>query len=112
MGFFFDILGILLIALPMFGPIILPLDLGSHIPKADIVYWFAILVAITLQTSFLTPPMGLSLFYIKGVVPSSITMRQIYFGIIPFVLFQLIFGGLVLAWPQIVIYLPHVLFDQ
>jgi TRAP-type mannitol/chloroaromatic compound transport system permease large subunit len=68
-------------------------------------------VAITLQTSFLTPPMGLSLFYIKGVAPSSVTMGQIYRGIVPFVLLQLTCVGLVLIWPQIVMSLPHTLFD-
>ena len=111
MGFFFDVLEILLIAMPIFGPIIVPLDFGSHIAQADVVYWFAILVAITLQTSFLTPPMGLSLFYIKGVAPQSVTMRQIYVGIVPFVALQMLCVALVLAWPQIVVYLPHRLFD-
>lgn len=111
MGFFFDVLEILLIAVPLFGPIVILLDFGSHIPQPDVVYWFAVLVAITLQTSFLTPPMGLSLFYIKGVAPPSIAMRQIYAGIVPFVCLQLLCVGLVLAWPETVLYLPHLLFD-
>lgn len=111
MGFFFDVLEILLIAVPLFGPIVAPLDFGAHIAQPDVVYWFAVLVAITLQTSFLTPPMGLSLFYIKGVAPSSVTMRQIYTGITPFVALQMLCVGLVLAWPQIVVTLPHRLFD-
>lgn len=111
MGFFFDVLEILLIAVPLFGPMIAPLDFGAHIAQPDVVYWFSVLVAITLQTSFLTPPMGLSLFYIKGVAPESVTMRQIYVGIVPFVALQMLCVGLVLAWPQIVVYLPHRLFD-
>jgi TRAP-type mannitol/chloroaromatic compound transport system permease large subunit len=73
-------------------------------------YWFAILVAITLQTSFLTPPMGLSLFYIKGVAPAAVTMTQIYVGIIPFVLLQMACVGVVLAWPGLVTALPQQIF--
>lgn len=111
MGFFFDVLEILLIALPIFGPIVAPLDFGEHIARGDVVYWFAILVAITLQTSFLTPPMGLSLFYIKGVAPEGISMRQISIGIIPFVLLQLGCVGLVMWQPDLVVSLPKLLFD-
>jgi len=112
MGFFFDVLEILLIALPIFGPIVAPLDFGDHIAQADVVYWFAILVALTLQTSFLTPPMGLSLFYIKGVAPEGISMRQIYVGIIPFVLLQMGCVALVMWQPNLVVSLPKLLFDS
>jgi tripartite ATP-independent transporter DctM subunit len=111
MGFFFDVLEILLIALPIFGPIVAPLDFGAHIAQEDVVYWFAILVAITLQTSFLTPPMGLSLFYIKGVAPEGIRMRQIYVGIIPFVILQMACVALVMWQPGLVVSLPQLLFD-
>jgi tripartite ATP-independent transporter DctM subunit len=110
MGFFFDVLEILLIAIPIFGPIVAPLDFGAHIAQGDVAYWFAVLVAITLQTSFLTPPMGLSLFYIKGVAPKSVTMRQIYTGIVPFVLLQLACVAIVMAWPGLVVDLPRYLF--
>ena len=110
MGFFFDVLEILLIVVPVFAPLIVPLDFGDHIAQADVIYWFAVLVAITLQTSFLTPPMGLALFYIKGVAPDSITMKQIYIGIIPFVFLQLICVSLVMALPNIAMWLPHKLF--
>lgn len=112
MGFFFDVLEILLIAMPIFGPIIVPLDFGSHIAQADVVYWFAILVAITLQTSFLTPPMGLSLFYIKGVAPAGVSMRQISIGIIPFVLLQMGCVALVMWQPDLVLSLPKLLFES
>jgi tripartite ATP-independent transporter DctM subunit len=111
MGFFFDVLEILLIVVPLFGPLIAPLDFGEHIAQPDVVYWFAVLVAVTLQTSFLTPPMGLSLFHIKGVAPPSIKMGEIYRGVAPFVCLQMICVGLMLAWPNIVLYLPHTLFD-
>ena len=112
MGFFFDVLEILLVIVPVFAPIIILLEFGDHIAQADVVYWFSVLVAITLQTSFLTPPMGLALFYIKGVAPASITMRQIYTGIVPFVLLQLLCVCLVMMWPAITLDLPHRLFGN
>ena len=96
---------------PVFAPLVAGLDFGDHLAQGDIVYWFAILVAITLQTSFLTPPMGLALFYIKGVAPTTISMNQIYRGIIPFVILQMLCVTLVMIWPQIAMWLPHQLFD-
>ena len=66
LGFFFDWIKITLIVLPIFAPIVTQLDFGGHIDRADVVYWFAILVAVNLQTSFLTPPFGFAPFYIKG----------------------------------------------
>ena len=111
MGFFFDVLEILLVVVPVFAPLVASLDFGSHLSQGDIVYWFAILVSITLQTSFLTPPMGLALFYIKGVAPTTVSMNQIYRGIIPFVMLQMLCVALVMIWPQIAMWLPHQLFD-
>jgi tripartite ATP-independent transporter DctM subunit len=111
MGFFFDILEILLIAVPVFAPIVGELDFGDHLPPEDVVYWFAILIAVNLQTSFLTPPMGLALFYMKSAAPEGVTMRHIYVGIVPFVILQLICVGLVMAFPTIAMWLPHALFD-
>ena len=74
-------------------------------------YWFAILVAINLQTSFLTPPFGFALFYMKGVAPSSVKMQDIYLGIIPFVILQLIGLSIVLYWPQIALWLPNAMLE-
>jgi tripartite ATP-independent transporter DctM subunit len=111
LGFFFDVLEILLIAMPIFGPIVAPLEFPGHILTTDVIYWFAILVAVTLQTSFLTPPMGIALFYIKGVAPDSVKMRDIYVGIIPFVALQMICVGIVMAFPDLVMDLPHRLLD-
>ena len=68
------------------------------------------MVAVNLQTSFLTPPMGLSLFYIKGVAPPSVTMKQIYVGIVPFVMLQLACVAVVLKWPALVTVLPRQIF--
>jgi TRAP-type mannitol/chloroaromatic compound transport system permease large subunit len=117
MGFFFDFLEIILIILPVFAPIIRHLApaFTSHLGlegmplgaiEAQVIYWFAIVVAVNLQTSFLTPPFGFALFYLKGVAPKSITMQQIYTGIIPFVMLQLIGLGLVLTFPSIALWLP------
>jgi TRAP-type mannitol/chloroaromatic compound transport system permease large subunit len=66
---------------------------------------------VNLQTSFLTPPFGFALFFIKGVAPPSVDMRQIYRGIVPFVALQLIGLALVLSFPQIAMWLPNQVFD-
>ncbi len=111
LGFFFDWIEITLIVLPVFAPIIELLDFGDHVAQIDLVYWFAILVAVNLQTSFLTPPFGFALFYMKGVAPPSVKIQQIYRGIIPFVLLQLIGLGLVMAYPDIALWLPNKLLN-
>jgi len=111
LGFFFDWIEITLIVLPVFSPIIGLLDFGDHIAKQDVVYWFAILVAVNLQTSFLTPPFGFALFYMKAVAPKSIKIEQIYRGIIPFVLLQLIGLGMVMSFPQLAMWLPNKLLN-
>ena len=107
LGFFFDWIEITLIVLPVFAPIIRLLDFGDHIANAElIVPWFAVLVAVNLQTSFLTPPFGFALFYMKGVAPASVKIQQIYKGIIPFVLLQLAGLAAIMAWPEIALWLP------
>lgn len=106
LGFFFDWIEITLIVLPVFSPIIGLLDFGDHVAKQDVVYWFAILLAVNLQTSFLTPPFGFALFYMKAVAPKSIKIEQIYRGIIPFVILQLIGLGMVMSFPQLAMWLP------
>ena len=111
MGFFFDVLEILLVVVPVFAPIIENLDFGDYIAQGDVLYWFAILVAVNLQTSFLTPPMGLALFYVKGVAPPTVKMQQIYVGIIPFVLLQLVCVALIMAFPNIAMWFPQQIFD-
>ena len=111
LGFFFDWIEITLIVLPVFSPIIEALDFGDHVMKTEVVYWFAILMAVNLQTSFLTPPFGFALFYMKGVAPPEVRLQQIYRGIIPFVLLQLVGLGLVMAFPDIALWLPRTLLD-
>lgn len=111
LGFFFDWIEITLIVLPVFAPIVELLDFGDHVAKIDLVYWFAILVAVNLQTSFLTPPFGFALFYMKGVAPPEVKIQQIYRGIIPFVLLQVIGLTLVIVFPEIALWLPNKLLN-
>ena len=107
LGFFFDWVEITLIVLPVFAPILTTMDFGDHIPKTEIIYWFAILLAINLQNSFLTPPFGFALFYMKGVAPPEIKMQDIYRGIIPFVGLQVTGLGLTIAFPGIAMWAPR-----
>ncbi|NBC96574.1 MAG: TRAP transporter large permease subunit, partial [Deinococcus-Thermus bacterium] len=107
MGFFFDFIEIALIVIPIFYPLLLRADFGEHVgPAFWAMPWATILIAVNLQTSFLTPPFGFSLFYMKGVVPKEVRMQHIYRGIIPFVLLQLTAVGLVMAFPKIALWLP------
>ena len=108
LGFFFDWIQISLIVLPVFAPLVKALDFGSHMPYEGMtVIWFAILVAVNLQTSFLTPPFGFALFYMKGVAPKAVKMQHIYKGVLPFVLLQILGLAALLMWPQIALWLPH-----
>jgi tripartite ATP-independent transporter DctM subunit len=101
LGMFIDWIGIVLICFPLFLPI--AKDLGF-----DLV-WFVVMIAVNLQASFLTPPFGYALFYIKGVAPQDVTLMDIYRGIVPFVLLMII--GLVLcaAFPNAVLWLPSLI---
>jgi tripartite ATP-independent transporter DctM subunit len=108
LGFFLDWIEITLIVLPVFSPLIKLLDFGTHVPQEDIVYWFMILMAVNLQTSFLTPPFGFALFYIKGIAPKEVKIQSIYKGIIPFVILQLIGLIAVIAFPQLALWLMKV----
>jgi tripartite ATP-independent transporter DctM subunit len=111
LGFFLDFIEITLIVLPVFAPLVASMDFGDHIATRDIIYWFLILMAINLQTSFLTPPFGFALFYLKGIAPKEIKIQSIYKGIIPFVLLQLT-GLILVMWkPNIALWLMHVAYD-
>jgi tripartite ATP-independent transporter DctM subunit len=111
LGFFLDWIEITLIVLPVFSPLIKTLDFGAHVPQADIVYWFMILMAVNLQTSFLTPPFGFALFYIKGIAPKEVKIQSIYKGIIPFVMLQLVGLIMVIAFPQLALWLMKVSYN-
>jgi tripartite ATP-independent transporter DctM subunit len=108
MGFFFDWIEICLIVLPIFAPIIAKLDYGTAVQGPQVILaWFAILMAVNMQTAFLTPPFGFALFYMKGTVPPSVTMMDIYKGITPFVLVQLVALVLCIIFPDIVLMFPR-----
>ena len=107
LGFFLDWIEITLISLPIFVPIVELLDFGAHVAKPELLYWFAVLMAINLQTSFLTPPFGFALFYLKGAAPASLPMPTIWRGAAPFVALQLVALALVAAFPDIALWLPR-----
>ncbi|MCB1332799.1 MAG: TRAP transporter large permease subunit [Roseivivax sp.] len=111
LGFVLDWIEITLIVLPLMRPIVNGLGIeidGFGVLDEPALVWFVILVAVTLQTSFLTPPVGFALFYLKGVCPPEIRLIDIYKGIVPFVLLQLAGLTLVFLWPALATWLPSV----
>jgi len=111
LGFFLDWIEITLIVLPLIAPVVssLGFEIDGHgvVDNPELI-WFVMLIAVTLQTSFLTPPVGFALFYLKGVCPPEIKLTDIYKGVIPFIILQLIGLGIIVMWPQLVIWLPSV----
>ncbi|MFP4032076.1 MAG: TRAP transporter large permease subunit [Desulfococcaceae bacterium] len=101
-GFFLDFIEITFIHVPVLAPIMLEFGFDP--------VWFCILIAVNLQTSFMTPPFGFSLFYLKAVTPPEITTGHIYRGIIPFVFFQLVGLLIVAFFPKLATWLPGVVF--
>ncbi|MEM1319520.1 MAG: TRAP transporter large permease subunit [Bacteroidota bacterium] len=93
-GFFIDFIEIIFIIVPVVAPVFISLDMN--------LVWIGILLALNLQTSFLSPPFGFALFYLKGVAPPGITTQHLYRGIVPFVLIQLIFLIVVIVYPEVV----------
>ena len=117
LGFLLDWIEITIIIMPLMLPIIQGLgiegDINGYGQVAEpVVTWFAILVAVTLQTSFLTPPVGFALFYLKGVCPPGVTIAHIYRGVIPFVLLQLLGLFIVFEFPSLVTWLPSVAYGN
>ena len=102
LGFVLEYAEIILIMIPIVGPVIFLMDVNP--------IWFGIMVAVCLQTSFLTPPFGFALFYLRGVAPPEVTTGMIYCGIAPFVVLQLVALTILLAFPGIATWLPQVLF--
>ncbi len=104
LGFLLDWIEISLILLPLSLPIVTMLDINP--------VWFTVLVAMTLQTSFITPPVGFSLFYVRDVVPPSVTTLQIYRGIVPYVFIQLLAIAVVFLFPTLVTGLPALIYGR
>jgi len=86
-------------------PIVAPIFIHLNI---DLI-WIGVLIAMNLQTSFLTPPFGFSIFYLKGVAPPEVTTTQLYKGVVPYVVIQLIALLIVILWPDIALWLPKFL---
>ncbi len=103
LGFFLDFIEISFVVVPILAPIAIYLGVDP--------LWFAVLIALNLQTSFLTPPFGFSLFYLKAAAPPAVRMQQIYRGILPFVAIQLAALTVVALFPQVALWLPA-LMDQ
>ena len=107
LGFFIDWIEIILVSLPILYPVIRDLDFAAHVGSASLAkVWIAALIALVLQTSFLTPPFGFALFFLKGSAPPEIDMLHIYRGVVPLVLLQLAVIGAVLLIPDIAVWLP------
>jgi tripartite ATP-independent transporter DctM subunit len=108
LGFPFEWIEICLIVLPVFVPILAKLNFADHLGNAGFfMCWFGTLVAVNLQTSFMTPPFGATLFYLKGTVPAGVTMSDVYRGMWPFVAIQIVGLALCLAFPEIILWLPR-----
>lgn len=102
LGFFLDFIEITFVVVPIVAPILLTMGLDP--------VWLGIMIALNLQTSFLTPPFGFALFYLRGVAPESIATMQIYKGVIPFIVIQLCMLGLLAAWPSLATWLPEIVY--
>lgn len=113
LGFFLDWIEITLIILPLLAPVISALGLDISAPGIDNpeLVWFVMLVAMALQTSFLTPPVGFALFYLKGVCPPNVKITDIYKGVIPFIVLQLAALLVLVFWPNLVLWLPSIAYS-
>ncbi|MGV6807911.1 MAG: TRAP transporter large permease [bacterium] len=103
LGFILDFIEITFVVVPIIGPVLLAMGLDP--------VWLGIMIAINLQTSFLTPPFGFALFYLRGVAPPSLATIDIYRGVAPFIVIQLLLMLLLALWPQIATWLPTVVFS-
>ena len=101
LGFILDFIEITYVVVPIVGPSLMALGVDP--------IWLGVLIAVNLQTSFLTPPFGFALFYLRGVAPQSISTKTIYRGVMPFVTLQLCLLGFLCLWPKLATWLPSVL---
>lgn len=101
LGFILDFIEIIFVVIPIVGPVLLAMGVDP--------VWLGIMIAVNLQTSFLTPPFGFSLFYLRGVAPDHIKTSEIYRGVIPFIFLQLLLLCLLAVWPELATWLPGLL---
>ncbi|MDH5257577.1 MAG: TRAP transporter large permease subunit, partial [Gammaproteobacteria bacterium] len=104
LGFVLDFIEITFVVVPIVGPVLLAMGLDP--------VWLGVMIAINLQTSFLTPPFGFALFYLRGVAPKSISTTQIYKGVTPFIFIQLLAMAAIAYWPGLATWLPGVIYPK
>ena len=104
LGFVLDFIEITFVVVPIVGPVLLTMGIDP--------VWLGIMIAINLQTSFLTPPFGFALFYLRGVAPKEVTTVQIYKGVMPFIVIQLIMLAILAYWPELATWLPTVIYGE
>ena len=103
LGFILDFIEITFVVVPIVAPVLLAMGLDP--------IWLGVMIAINLQTSFLTPPFGFALFYLRGVAPATVETSDMYRGVAPFILFQLFLMLLLSIWPQIATWLPSIIYN-
>jgi len=104
LGFVLDFIEITFVVVPIVGPVLLAMGLDP--------VWLGIMIAINLQTSFLTPPFGFALFYLRGVAPPQVRTGQIYLGVMPFIFIQVLMLGLLAVWPLLATWLPQQIYGE
>ena len=102
LGFILDFIEITFVVVPIVGPVLLAMGLDP--------VWLGVMLALNLQTSFLTPPFGFALFYLRGVAPAEVRTAQIYQGVVPFIVIQLLMLGILALFPQLATWLPGILY--
>ncbi|MCZ6711591.1 MAG: TRAP transporter large permease subunit [Gammaproteobacteria bacterium] len=102
LGFILDFIEITFLVVPIVAPVLLSMGIDP--------IWLGVLIAVNLQTSFLTPPFGFALFYLRGVTPTSVSTMDIYRGVVPFVVLQLLLLGMLVIWPGLVTWLPTLIY--
>jgi TRAP-type mannitol/chloroaromatic compound transport system permease large subunit len=102
LGFILDFIEITFVVVPLVAPVLLAMGVDP--------IWLGIMIAVNLQTSFLTPPFGFALFYLRGVAPKSVKTVEIYKGVIPFIIMQLLLLIAMSVWPNLVTWLPNTLY--
>jgi TRAP-type mannitol/chloroaromatic compound transport system permease large subunit len=102
LGFMLDFIEITFVVVPIVGPILLGMGVDP--------VWLGVLIAVNLQTSFLTPPFGFALFYLRGVTPAEVATADMYRGVVPFIALQLLLLGILFVWPPLATWLPDALY--
>ena len=103
LGFILDFIEITFVVVPIVGPVLLAMGLDP--------VWLGVMIAINLQTSFLTPPFGFALFYLRGVAPPTVETSDMYRGVMPFIAMQVLLMLMLSIWPQLATWLPELIYN-